>query len=311
MEPISLALLAPARRCNQACPRCAITEVFREPVRRFDLGPDDYVRFVASFVDSGIALRSVGFLGYEPTLPESWPYVEAVFNYARDRGIRRSFVTNGMLLAKRTKSVLTLDPQQIAVSLDGGTAEIHDRWRGLPGAFEASLTSLRRFLDKAPRLVSRVEIASTLHDAATADSLLGLPCLLRQLGIRRWLLSLALTRTGVAISHVTGDVRQWLAALVREAERHGVRPVAVDLKDGSLFGGIPGLQVVKTGSLERTLRLDPSGGVRTGDALMEAYDHSRVVQWSPEDARALEALRLAIAADATSRRSWSMSATPA
>ena len=291
MDPIDLALLAPAKQCNQACPRCVITEVFREPVRQFDLGPGDYVRFVSDFVDAGLEVRSASFLGYEPTLPESWPYVEAVFAYAKKTGIRRSLVTNGMLLSKREERLRDLDPHQIAVSFDGASAEVHDQKRGLPGAFETSLASLRRFLRNAPDLANRVEVTSTLFDERNVESLLRMPALLRGLGIRHWLLSLALSRDGDRVEHVAiTDARRWLIALVSEARRVGVRPTAVEL--GTLFDNVDGLHVVRSRSLGRLFRLDPTGAIRTGDELMEIYDPVNVAHWNPKLGSAVDALGL-------------------
>ena len=109
--PAILTFVAPARRCNQRCPRCYLTEVSHEPVSAIGLSPEDYVRFVSDFVDAAIPILTVNFQGYEVTLPESWPYVEAVFGYAAQHNLPRAFVTNGMLLHKWTDRVLALEPR--------------------------------------------------------------------------------------------------------------------------------------------------------------------------------------------------------
>ena len=52
-----------------------------------------------------------------------------------------------MLLHKHVDRVVRLDPQRIGVSLDGATAEVNGRIRGLPGAFEATVASVRTGLE--------------------------------------------------------------------------------------------------------------------------------------------------------------------
>ena len=201
--PVEMTFLAPADRCNQSCPACAITEVVGEPVQRFELSPQHYSRFVECFVEAEIPILTVSFQGYEVTLPRSWPYVEAVFRVAQKHGLRRFFVTNGMLLHKWTDRILDLDVGRINVSLDGATSEVNDPIRGLPGAFEATLQSMRTFLSRAPRYRSRLVVGSIVHDETNFRSLFGMPALLRSLGLSRWVLGFGLARIEGRVHPVT------------------------------------------------------------------------------------------------------------
>ena len=204
-QALSLTLLAPADRCNQACPACFITEVAREPVHRFDLSPEDYAQFVSDFVESEHDIQTVSFAGYEVTLPAAWPYVEAAFSVAIRHGLRRSFITNGMLLSKWTDRIDALDLHQITVSLDGATAAENDRLRGLPGAFGATVRSVTRFAEAAPRFRSRLVVASCLYDDANVASLEEMPRLLASLGIRGWTLSAVARSSNRCIEFPRGD----------------------------------------------------------------------------------------------------------
>ena len=233
--PATLTFLAPSERCNQHCPNCYITEVANEPVQSFDLTPADYALFVKQFVDAGVSILSVKFQGYEVTLPRSWPYLEAVFKLAQEHGIRRGFITNGMLLHRWTDRIRALDPARITISLDGASPEANDPARGLVGAFRATTTSLRRFLESAPEFRDRVSVASVLRGQDNFPSLLEMPRLLRSLGVTRWLVSLELGLSDQTVGPVvsTKDLLLRFAELQRVAEQANIRFHASD-EAGSL-----------------------------------------------------------------------------
>ena len=154
---------------------------------------DDYARFVECFVEAGIDVRAITFQGYEVTLPASWPYLEATFTVGQRFGLRRSFITNGMLLHKWTNRIVSLAPHRITVSIDGSSSEVNDPIRGIRGAFRATTMSVRRMLGSAPKLGPRLAIASTLFGEENYASLLGVPVLARELGVTRWMVSAAAT----------------------------------------------------------------------------------------------------------------------
>ena len=232
LPPVVLTFLAPAERCNQRCPNCYITEVVDEPVRSFELSPADYARFFDQFVEAGIPILSTKFQGYEVTLPRSWPYLEAVFQRAQALGVRRTFITNGMLLSRWTKRIRALGVSRLSVSLDGASAEINDRFRGLVGAFAATAKSLARFLDEAPEYADRVAVASVLRDedGDSFCSLVNMPRLLRTLGVGHWVLSV---EYGIADDRIKplidpGPLLKRLETLQRSAEAEGIRFHASD-----------------------------------------------------------------------------------
>jgi len=89
---------------------------------------------------------SVSFTGGEPTLRHDLP---ELVRHASDLGMRVNLITNGNLVDERLASVLAqsgLDSAQ--VSLEGVTAETHDRVTAVAGSFSKSLAAVEH-LDRA------------------------------------------------------------------------------------------------------------------------------------------------------------------
>ncbi|UCF94990.1 MAG: SPASM domain-containing protein, partial [Desulfobacterales bacterium] len=64
--------------------------------------------------------------------------------YGTEKGLRMVMAPNGTLItAPVARQLAEAGIQRISVSLDGSTAEIHDRFRGVEGAFEGTLRGIR------------------------------------------------------------------------------------------------------------------------------------------------------------------------
>ena len=280
--PVVLTFLAPADRCNQRCPDCILDQV-GDPVTRFDLEPAHYARFVDQFVAADVPILTISFQGYEVTLPRSWPYVEAVFATTKAHGLRRSFVTNGMLLHRWTDRIDDLDPQRVVVSVDGASAEVNDAIRGISGAFDATFESMRRFLERAPRFQTRLAVVSTVYNEDNFRSLLGMPGVLKNVGISRWIVSCGLTvrKQTAEPGHSTATLSRWFAELRRAAEAAGL-----DFHVSDEFGLLRAedrarVKARRIFNLDFLYRLDPTGGIRSGGDILGRWDESRVRRWDP------------------------------
>ena len=250
--------------------------------------------------------RGVTFQGYEVTLPRSWPYVEAVFAVTAEHDLCRSFITNGMLLHKLTQRVVALDPTRISVSLDGATAQTNDRIRGLPGAFEATTESLRRFLQRAPSLAPRMAVVSCVYDEYNVASLSEMPKLLKSLGIKQWALGFELTRDEGIIRPAQPVARagEWLRRLTDAADREGVacyvndefnsfknaaRATAADDDESTQSQGLEStIRAMGLFDPSRLVRMDPLGYVRTGHEILTEWDASRARRWNPKRDNAVD-----------------------
>ncbi len=64
--------------------------------------------------------------------------------YATDKGLRVALATNGTLVTKDVaRSITGTGVRRVSISLDGADAETHDSFRGIRGAFDASVQGLR------------------------------------------------------------------------------------------------------------------------------------------------------------------------
>ena len=293
LRRLVLTYLAPADRCNQRCPACIIDRL-GEPVSEFELRPQDFAQIATELIEDGVPIRGINFQGYEVTLPRSWPYLESVFEVARCHNVRRTFITNGMLLAKHTESIIDLDPQRISVSLDGADAVTNDRLRGLSGAFAATLYNLERFLADAPQFAERLSIVSTLYDDENVESLRAMPSLVRRLGIPRWAVTLESDfkdgqQTAV---HPAETIVRWASELAASAQEDGI---AFQFNDEfGILGGAtkshPPLRQQRLFDPESIVRVDPAGFMRVGRELLTTWQADEKRRWQPGKRRAAEVI---------------------
>ena len=284
--PVVLTFLAPARRCNQRCPRC-ILDLTGEPVRERSLSPEDFGRFVSAFVQAQIPIKMVTFQGYEVTLPESWPYVRSVFRVCQTHGIPRGFVTNGMLLHKRTQELVAFDPSRVSVSLDGASPEVHDPIRGLPGAFDATVSSLSRLLRQVPAFRKKLSVTSTLFGETNFDSLRDLPPILANLGIPIWAVTIESTvlHGRQRPAHEADQATEWFAKLREAAGVHHLRfYVSDELGHFRSARTVEGRRVELKHVFDPGFlyRVEPSGHVRVGEELLRSWDASAARAWRPD-----------------------------
>jgi len=282
---VILTFLAPATKCNQNCPSCYITEIRKEPVNQFTLSPSDYALCLKQFIDEEIPVRLVSFQGYEVTLPKSWPYLEKVFDLAKKHNIRRSFITNGMLIHRYAEQIKNLEPHRISISLDGSEAAVNDPLRGLNGAFDITRNSLQKLLSQIPEYRRRIAVASTLYNEENFQSLLKMPAFLSDLGISIWSLSVETVRKeggALGITQDRGTLARWLSELRSTAAKRRVRVFVNDelgLIKTSAHSKLP-LRTHKVLDLSHLYRMDPLGHIYNGFELMrEVYDSDP--KWRP------------------------------
>jgi MoaA/NifB/PqqE/SkfB family radical SAM enzyme len=113
-------------RCNCRCQMC---QRWQDP-RREELSLDEY-RSLAATLDR-MGAHQVSVAGGEPLVRED------VFDIIRafsSRGMSVNLCTNGLLLDRLHEAVCQSAPTCVTVSLDGATAESHDRIRGREGAY--------------------------------------------------------------------------------------------------------------------------------------------------------------------------------
>lgn len=185
-----LTFIVPAGEgCNLKCSYCIIEQ--RGEVAGQTLGPFDYASFIEG-VAAAEAIGSVAIQGHEPLLPGSLPYTAAILAAARRSGVPATLVTNGVYLIAVLPMLCEAAPDRIGVSLDAAAAERHDKLRGVPGAFAATIQGLEAAVARFSGSATRLTVISTLMPRRV-DYLTDMPRLLRRLGVVDWIVNPLLT----------------------------------------------------------------------------------------------------------------------
>jgi 12,18-didecarboxysiroheme deacetylase len=124
------------RRCNLKCVHCYSSS---QNIRYDDeLTTEEGKGLLSDLASFGSPV--ILFSGGEPTMREDLPELA---QFAVDKGMRAVISTNGTLLTKKTVDIFKrIGLSYVGVSLDG-MKEIHDRFRGVPGAFDKAMTGIR------------------------------------------------------------------------------------------------------------------------------------------------------------------------
>jgi MoaA/NifB/PqqE/SkfB family radical SAM enzyme len=281
-----LTFIAPASNgCNLKCPFCIVRQ--RREITETLLRPEDMARFIREAAENA-PIFAIAIQGYEPLLPESLPYTQSILATARFMRLPISLVTNGTKLVDAVDLLTTLAPNKIAISLDAASANIHDRIRGVVGAWTAAVEGIKRAINVlAPRtrlVVSSVLLPSKRH------YLDAMPALLREIGIDRWIIN-PLLRVG---SDEAGGPVADKASLYRDllilqeaADRAGVRLTVDDefghLKHDAACAMQSSLRALHVRTLPPNVdifRLAPSGQCSTGDGILKQVT-SDTPRWQP------------------------------
>jgi len=90
-------------------------------------------------------VERVTITGGEPLVRPDWMTIMARLSQLN---IKFNLVTNGTLINEKTlEKLLIVNPQSVGVSLDGGTADMHDYIRGKKGSFDKTLKAVNMLLE--------------------------------------------------------------------------------------------------------------------------------------------------------------------
>jgi radical SAM protein with 4Fe4S-binding SPASM domain len=123
--------------CNLRCIHCRATAT--ELASPTDLPTSKALEIIDQI--AGYANPILVLSGGEPL------YRTDIFQLARygtDKGLRVALATNGTLVTKEiARKVVDAGVKRVSISLDGASSEIHDSFRGIPGAFDAAIYGFR------------------------------------------------------------------------------------------------------------------------------------------------------------------------
>ncbi|HLB01886.1 MAG TPA: radical SAM protein, partial [Nitrospiria bacterium] len=102
--------------------------------------------------------------------------------YGRSKGFRMGLATNGTLVTPGVaRRIVEAGFQKVGISLDGTDAATHDRFRQMPGAFEAAVAGFRAL--KQAGMPLQVNTSITTHNAQQLEEMLRM---VQDLGAAAW-----------------------------------------------------------------------------------------------------------------------------
>lgn len=153
--PLSIAYYAITDGCNLRCPYCYASSEKCLPGELTHTESLDLVSQIAA-----MGTKTLVFTGGEPMLRKD---LFEVVEHARGEGLHTRIITNATMI--RTPAIARRFAElfdAVTVSLDGGTAETHDRTRG-KGAFDKTF--------KALRLLNDAGVVPRINHIVTSDNI--------------------------------------------------------------------------------------------------------------------------------------------
>jgi len=124
------------RNCNLACIHCRASAT--QGPYTGELSTDACKKLLDDIHQIGQPI--IILTGGEPLLRSD---IFEIIQYGHQKGFRMVMAPNGTLIdANNAKKMADSGIQRISISLDGPTADIHDNFRGVPGAFEGALQGI-------------------------------------------------------------------------------------------------------------------------------------------------------------------------
>jgi radical SAM protein with 4Fe4S-binding SPASM domain len=127
--------------CNLRCMHCYQRADKPSPD---ELTLEEKLMVVDQLDKAGVAM--VALSGGEPTIH---PHFYRIVKELADRGIYVSVATNGTTFAKKEnlEKAVKLGLRYVEVSVDSAKPEVHDKFRGVPGAWEKAVQALRNAVE--------------------------------------------------------------------------------------------------------------------------------------------------------------------
>ena len=127
-------------RCNLRCKHCYSNS---GATSEAELNTEEALDVVDQLADYGVT--ALAFSGGEPLAREDF---FEIATHAAKRGLYVSLATNGtMLTEENVRKLKQAQVNYVEVSIDGATAQTHDSFRGVTGAFEKAVAGLKNCVE--------------------------------------------------------------------------------------------------------------------------------------------------------------------
>lgn len=160
---------------------------------------------------------SVSFTGGEPTLCGDLP---DLVRYARHTlGMRVNLITNGTQIdSALARALEEAGLHSAQVSIESPDPEVHDALTGHAGSYSQSLRGLRQLQDTGILVHT-----NTTVNRLNVDTLLGMPALVRDLGLERFSMNLVIPmRPDDALNMSYAEAAPWIPRIQLEARKNCV-----------------------------------------------------------------------------------------
>jgi radical SAM protein with 4Fe4S-binding SPASM domain len=163
-------------RCNLACAHCRRLE--SNEAGASDLSTSQAETLVEQLAELGRRQPQMPVLVFSGGEPLCRSDLFHLVSRARQHGIILALATNGTLIdSDKARQIRDSGIARVSVSLDGATADVHDRMRQIPGAFNKAIQGIRQLRDHAVPFQINVTLtkqtAPQLHDVYELARTLG------------------------------------------------------------------------------------------------------------------------------------------
>ncbi len=196
------------RACNLKCKHCYENAGKKGPN---ELSTSDALKTIDKLAEAGVVF--LAFSGGEPTIR---PDILTLIRRAAEQGIYVAVATNGISFSnpERVRIFKEAGMKFVQISIDGAHAKTHDEFRGVPGAFEKTISAIINCV--AENLFVEVSTTVTHHNIGEIHEVINL-C--EDLKVR-WLMFYNLVPVGrgteLIDTDLTPDEREYLLGVLWE-----------------------------------------------------------------------------------------------
>jgi len=177
-----LSEIAVTYRCNIACRFCYAGCGCRKDEEHPEL-PAPALKEILGVIKNEAEVPSVSFTGGEPLLRPETPELVA---HAKSLGMWANLITNGTLAdADKVKALKDAGLDSAQVSVEGGSAELHDAIAARTGSFERTVKGVENFMRAGIRVHTNTTISGL-----NKDKLEGILDLVKSLGLDKFSMNL-------------------------------------------------------------------------------------------------------------------------
>lgn len=166
-------------RCDSRCIMCDLPN----RLVGYEFTTADFKDMLSQFIELGVT--GISLTGGEPTLRKD---IHELMFLCRDAGLDTILVTNGLTLDRHIDKIIELNLNTVNVSLESADPAVHDRIRGIPGAFEKTTGNIKKLIQaiREKRAQTEVVISTVIGpDNLTREKINSLLEYVDSLGIGR------------------------------------------------------------------------------------------------------------------------------